>query len=143
VEIFRLGVDSITANVWADSYIWFLDGIQLLTNNTLKTIPVQGNGVYTFRAVTAGRTSPLSNPIVITSANNQLASTQFQVFPNPAAGKVTVKTNGTGTIQILDMVGKVVLTQSATGSDELNISKLATGVYTVKVGNATQKLVVK
>jgi len=67
----------------------------------------------------------------------------FQLFPNPATGKVTVKTNGIGTIQILDLVGKVVLTQPATGIDELNISKLATGVYTVKVGNSTQKLVVK
>jgi len=143
VQIFRLGVDSITASVWADSYIWFLDGIQLLTNNTLKTIPVQGNGVYTFRAVTAGRTSGVSNPIVITSAKNILATNKFQVYPNPATGKVTVKTNGAGTIQILDVVGKVVLTQPATGTDELNISILATGVYTVKVGNATQKLVVQ
>jgi len=143
VEIFRLGIDSISANVWADSYVWFLDGIQLLTNNSLKTIPVQGNGVYTFRAITGGRTSGLSNPIVITSAQNSLAISKFEVFPNPATGKVTVKTNCIGTIQILDLLGKVILTQPATGLDELNISKLATGVYTVKVGNATQKMVVK
>jgi len=48
-----------------------------------------------------------------------------------------------GTIQILDVVGKVVLTQPASGTDELNISELATGVYTVKMSNAIQKLVVR
>jgi len=80
------------------------------------------------------------NPL---AANENKKASIFQVYPNPATGKVTVKTNNTGTIQILDLVGKVVLTQPATGSDELNISKLTTGVYTVKVGNATRKLVVK
>jgi len=143
INIRVLGIDSIEASILADRYEWYLDGIQLLTDNSRRVIPIQGNGTYTVRAIINGRTSQYSNPITITSAKRSLAISNFQVFPNPASGKVTVKTNGTGTIQILDVVGKVVLTQPATGTDEINISKLATGVYTVKVGNATQKLVVK
>jgi len=143
IVIRLLGIDSLEASILADRYEWYLDGIQLLTDNSLRTIPIQGNGVYTVKAIIDGRTSPMSNPTVITSAQSAFAVSKFEVFPNPASNSVTVKTNGTGTIQILDIVGKVVITQPATGTDELNISKLATGVYTVKVGNATQKLVVR
>ncbi len=141
VEIFRTGLDSITANVWADYYIWYLDGIELLSSNTLKTIPIQGNGVYTFRAVSGGRTSPLSNPIVITTARKSLV-TKFEVYPNPATNKVTINTSGTGTLDILNSLGQTVITQPATATNELNISHLAKGVYTVRFNGASKMLVV-
>ncbi|MFY8033208.1 MAG: T9SS type A sorting domain-containing protein, partial [Flexibacteraceae bacterium] len=142
VEIYRVGIDSITANVWADNYIWYLDGIELLSSNTLKTIPVQGDGVYTFRAVTGGRISNSSNPIVITSGKKSIA-TKFEVFPNPASDKVTVNTSGSGTLEILNTLGQVVITQLATATNEINISKLAKGIYTVKFNGVSQKLVIR
>jgi hypothetical protein len=142
VEIYRVGIDSISANVWADYYIWYLDGIELLSSNTLKTIPVQGDGVYTFRAVTGGRMSNGSNPIVITSGKKSLATT-FEIYPNPATNKVTVNTTGTGTIEIVNTLGQVVITQPAVGTNEINISKLAMGVYTVRFNGSSKMLVVK
>ncbi len=142
VEIFRVGIDSITANVWADYYIWYLDGIELLSSNTLKTIPIQGDGVYTFRAINGGRMSTTSNPIVITSARRSLV-TKFEVYPNPATNKVTVNTSGIGTLEILNTLGQVVITQPATATNELNISHLAKGVYTVRFNGASKMLVVK
>jgi sugar lactone lactonase YvrE len=142
VEIFRIGTDSITANVWADSYIWYLDGIELLSSNTLKTIPIQGEGVYTFRAVNGGRMSTTSNPIVITSARKSLVA-KFEVYPNPATNKVTVNTSGAGTLEILNTLGQVVITQPATATNELNLSLLAKGVYTVRFNGASKMLVVK
>jgi hypothetical protein len=41
------------------------------------------------------------------------------------------------------MVGKVVIAQPATETNEINISKLAKGVYTVKFNGVSQKLVVR
>jgi uncharacterized delta-60 repeat protein len=143
VEIYREGLDSISANLWADYYIWYLDGIELLSSNTQKTIPIQGDGVYTFRAVNAGNTSPLSNPIVITSSKKSLAKTVFEVFPNPATDKVTIKTTGSGTLEILNTLGQVIITQPANETNELNLSKLAKGVYTVRFNGGSKILVVK
>jgi uncharacterized delta-60 repeat protein len=69
--------------------------------------------------------------------------TMLEVFPNPASDKVTIRTNGEGTLEIVNMVGKVVITQPATKTNEINISKLAKGVYTVKFNGVSQKLVVR
>jgi len=148
VQIFRLGVDSLTASVWADSYIWYLDGIQLLTNNSLKTIPIQGNGVYTFRAVIGGRISPLSNPIVITSANQALNAPKLSLYPNPTTGVVTLTTTSDAqTVSITNMVGQLVYTAIAQEQMELNLSHLAKGMYLVKVksnkGLKTERLVIR
>jgi hypothetical protein len=68
---------------------------------------------------------------------------QFEVFPNPATDKVTIKTIGTGNLEILNTVGQVIITQPSTETNEINISKLAKGVYTVKFNGVSQKLVVR
>ncbi|MFY8033889.1 MAG: hypothetical protein ACOVMN_05175, partial [Flexibacteraceae bacterium] len=108
VEIFRVGLDSITANVWADYYIWYLDGIELLSSNTLKTIPVQGDGVYTFRAVNSGRISTTSNPIVITSGNKSINAPKLKLYPNPTTGIVTLTTSAEAeSIAITNAVGQL------------------------------------
>lgn len=67
----------------------------------------------------------------ITSAN---AARFIQLFPNPAAGQITIEQQGTARlhIRILDMTGKNV--RSEISSDEkttLNISDLPAGVYQV------------
>jgi hypothetical protein len=81
---------------------------------------------------------------VATSTQKQsLTLTKFELFPNPATDKVTVNTNGTGTLEILNTVGQVVITQQSTETNEINISKLSKGVYTVKFNGASQKLVVR
>ncbi|MFY8035358.1 MAG: T9SS type A sorting domain-containing protein, partial [Flexibacteraceae bacterium] len=59
-------------------------------------------------------------------------TTQLDIFPNPAKDQVTIRTIGEGTIEIVSLVGQVVITQPANGTNEINISKLAMGVYTVK-----------
>jgi hypothetical protein len=69
--------------------------------------------------------------------------TSLKVFPNPASDQVTIQTNGAGTLEIVNMVGQVVVTQPAKTTNEINISKLAKGVYTVKFNGVSQKLVVR
>ena len=74
---------------------------------------------------------------------NNFKATQFEVFPNPATNKVTVNTTGTGTLEIVNTLGQVVITQPAVGTNEINISKLAMGVYTVRFNGSSKMLVVK
>jgi sugar lactone lactonase YvrE len=74
---------------------------------------------------------------------SNLTTNSFEVYPNPVTDKVTIRTNGTGSLEIVNVVGQVVLTQPATETNEINVSKLAKGIYTVKFNGASQKLVVK
>jgi hypothetical protein len=67
----------------------------------------------------------------------------LSIYPNPASDKVTIRTTGTGTIEIVNNLGQVLITQPAVGTNEINISKLAMGVYTVKFNGVSQKLVVR
>ena len=67
----------------------------------------------------------------------------MELLPNPATDKVTVNTNGTGTLEILNTVGQVVITQPATETNEIDVSKLNHGVYIVRFNGASQKLVVR
>jgi sugar lactone lactonase YvrE len=78
----------------------------------------------------------------VTGINNFKASS-FEVFPNPATDKITIRTNGLGTLEILNTVGQTVITQSANEHNEINVSKLAKGVYTIKFNAVSQKLVIK
>jgi uncharacterized delta-60 repeat protein len=67
----------------------------------------------------------------------------FEVYPNPATDKVTIKTVGTGTLEILNTLGQAVITQPATATKEINVSKLAKGIYTVRFNGVSKLLVVK
>ena len=73
----------------------------------------------------------------------------FKLYPNPAVNGVvyiTTTNNSNIEITIYDVFGKIVLTNRIT-SNELNISKLVSGVYMLKVTEKnktmTRKLVVK
>jgi hypothetical protein len=148
VQIFRVGTDSITANVWADYYIWYLDGIELLSSNTQKTIPIQGEGVYTFRAVNGTRRSGASNAIIITSAKNNVNAPKVKLYPNPATGIVHLTTTPDAQrITVLNALGQVVFNTPAQPNMELNLSPFAKGMYLVQVigkeGITTERLVIQ
>jgi len=73
----------------------------------------------------------------------------LSIYPNPvSSGKIyiTTKENLTKEIEIYDVLGKKILSESLSGK-ELNISKLTAGIYILKIkeGNnsATRKLVVR
>jgi type IX secretion system substrate protein len=78
----------------------------------------------------------------------------LEMYPNPARGKVSIRfnedVNGETTISVFDLQGKSVLVNAGMMQDaetSLDISKLQTGMYFVKIdsGNKTavKKLVVK
>lgn len=63
------------------------------------------------------------------------ASSDFSVYPNPAASHVVIDTNETiEQITIFDMTGKMVLN---TKNKHLNISHFNTGVYQVRIKTTT------
>ncbi len=62
-------------------------------------------------------------------------SQQVLVYPNPSNGTFVVETNATEkqTVQIYDVTGKLVLTQSLTGKATIDGASLTEGVYNISI----------
>jgi choice-of-anchor B domain-containing protein len=80
-------------------------------------------------------------------ATNNFEKNDFKLSPNPAQNIVTIESNTKiEKIEIFDILGKLVMTDTNlyTKFMNLDISKLNSGIYVVKVNNASSlKLVVK
>jgi hypothetical protein len=76
-------------------------------------------------------------------------STSLSVYPNPSSDVVTIESNMTeGTIQIIDLTGKVVANQTVNGvATAFNTAALSNGMYTVILTNGstveTRKFIVQ
>ncbi len=82
---------------------------------------------------------------VMENSNNQI----IRVYPNPASnGLLNVLVSEKATVELLDMHGRLVVSQSVNANEkqEINIESLANGVYSVKIFNdgfvTTRKVVV-
>lgn len=70
------------------------------------------------------------NPQTIYSINANLTFNNLEVYPNPASECVIVRGTKIGdVIRIVDITGKVILSQDASIANTINTSKLATGNY--------------
>jgi hypothetical protein len=75
-------------------------------------------------------------------------TTVFNVYPNPANDNVSVVSNENGQLNILDMSGRIVFTESLISNTRLNvsISDLPTGVYQINLvseqSSKTEKLII-
>lgn len=83
---------------------------------------------------------------------NDVISTKFNVYPNPASDIITITNNesiGIEKVSIIDINGRVVKIQSFANESEIqvNISDLKAGVYifnvSTKEGTATKKIIKK
>ena len=77
---------------------------------------------------------PFSTDDAIEEAEN----TAFDLWPNPAQGRFTV--NGQGTMTITNALGQIVLTKDIDGQEYIALPR---GLYVVRLGEATRKVVVE
>jgi hypothetical protein len=70
---------------------------------------------------------------------DEAANANLSVYPNPTSDVVTVESNMTeGSIQIIDLTGKVVANQTVNGvATAFNTSALTNGMYTVILTNGS------
>lgn len=68
----------------------------------------------------------------------------FTIYPNPSSGNIFISGVNISNIQVLDLMGKVVLTQN-TPSNEINIESLPAGMYMINAlsdkGLVVQKII--
>ena len=74
-----------------------------------------------------------------TSVANVAEEVAVSVYPNPATNVLVVKVSANATVQLLDVTGKQVLTQTTVNANEkqeINTESVASGVYLLKVSNS-------
>jgi hypothetical protein len=85
------------------------------------------------------------NAITGVHANN--GNEYVKIFPNPVAKNVTIKASNSGIlkVEVLDLVGKTVLTNFINSEDEnyISLSELSNGMYLIKISTSDNKIVLQ
>lgn len=71
----------------------------------------------------------------------EVENTTFSVYPNPATTNITVK--GEGSMEIVNTLGQVVVSEQVNGQANINVANLESGIYFVRMNGATQKFIKK
>ncbi len=80
------------------------------------------------------------------NVDDVVLSSEIEIYPNPANDFVTIKThNNIGDlITISDISGRMLITKEVTDDDiQINIADLTKGLYIIKVGNKSEKLIIR
>ena len=85
-----------------------------------------------------GETRLLSNRSLDLVGLDENEATAFMIYPNPAKGRFTVE--GTGKMTVTNTLGQTVLIQEIDGKTTMELPQ---GMYFVKLGKATRKVVVE
>jgi sugar lactone lactonase YvrE len=68
-------------------------------------------------------------------------ATAIDVYPNPTNGILNIKAEAGTNITVYNAMGEEVLVSKATATTKINLSEQAAGVYFVKVGENTKRIV--
>jgi 1,4-alpha-glucan branching enzyme len=123
----------------AGTWFEYLSGNQILINPASFVMPLPPG---TFRLLT---TRKMTDPFAETGSNIVIERLDdWMIFPNPTAGRVTIKTDRSlGTISIRDLSGQMVFCKNFSGTNEIeiNLDTLSPGIYLVQSGNRVEKLI--
>ena len=83
---------------------------------------------------------PVSNPTSVANYDNQ----KLNVYPNPCTESIRIQTNVNDDVVLYNLQGAVVMSTVATDEvTTMNVNELPSGIYFVKSGNKTAKIVKK
>jgi len=110
-------------------------GLALSADGIIIGVPTT-NGLFTFTVKATNAIGADTRQLRIDIGNVGISehdAATVKVYPNPTYDKFVVELNGTASVKLYDMLGKEVLTQTAQGNTEINISHLPTGIYNIIV----------
>ncbi len=80
----------------------------------------------------------------VSGTNEALAAASFGIYPNPATTAFTVAAKNEGLAIVRDALGRVIATQQIqAGTQTIPCGDWGSGMYTVQLGNAVQRVVVR
>ncbi len=98
-----------------------------------------GNYVYAVIAqYETGEADPTFSNVLSFVSNVESMKSEVNVYPNPSNGVFTVSVNGTYTLQVVDITGKVISTQEITNTENINLDQA--GVYMLRLTNNVETL---
>ncbi len=129
------GGDSIVSPLFYNTTSWQYYDTIFTASNTSTEIEIVGNGLpLQCAGVDNVRLQKLSS----ISVQNKSNKTYVKIYPNPTSGIFTV--SGAGEITIFDLFGRLLL---RTNKKEIDMSSYPKGVYVLRVGEATSKLILQ
>jgi uncharacterized delta-60 repeat protein/uncharacterized repeat protein (TIGR01451 family) len=151
----QLSGDYLTANESNATYQWLecSNGYQSIAGANSQTYKAISTGEYAV-VITKGTCSDTSACILIDALSISKLSSNAQntlkVYPNPASNQLTISSKQLAKgekVEIFNAIGNLILNPSPKEKDftevVIDISGLAKGIYLVKVGNETAKVVVE
>ena len=98
-----------------------------------------GNYLYALIAQyeTEASAPAFSNVLEFATSVESMKS-DVNVYPNPSNGLFTVSVNGTYSLQVIDITGKVISTQEITNTESINLQEA--GVYMLRLTNNVETL---
>jgi len=102
-----------------------------------KSYPYIGYLCNTCRLSGEGSLMPHLTDAEILGIHKQDIESATEIYPNPTNGNFTIETPFTTkqTLQVFDITGRVVLTQTINGTATIDASSLTSGVYNVSITN--------
>ena len=97
----------------------------------LKQIDYDGNYEY----------SNIINLTPDSYRDKQFNNQTINLFPNPVSDILNIEINQPTVIQITNTIGQVVQEQTINSSTTLSLKDLTAGIYFIKIGNQTQKII--
>lgn len=127
---------------------WYIDG-KLIEGENSNSLTLNEEGVYNAQYLSDGCWSEISNSISYTKSDvsGNIEET-INLFPNPADDKIIIQSGNLITkLIIVDLLGKSILVEKNFLTKEIDISKLNSGIYFVKMWVndklQTKKIIVK
>lgn len=133
------------------------------TSDNPEVATVDENGLVT--AISAGKTVIKANVYGGTNSNTQTYDitaecevtvsalsgvedvendSNWNFGPNPAESMITINSNREGRIEIYNMSGSIVISSNViSGSNSIDISNLRQGIYLIRLGHKTMRLIKK
>ena len=75
--------------------------------------------------------------------NEITKTTNVSIYPNPATNNVNITTDRLVQVTLIDGMGRVISTQTSSGTLSLDVSVLNNGIYFLQVDNTTKKIIVR
>uniref|UniRef100_UPI0032169118 fibronectin type III domain-containing protein n=1 Tax=uncultured Draconibacterium sp. TaxID=1573823 RepID=UPI0032169118 len=140
-----------TDNVGIAGYIIYLNGdsIGIETETSFTIDDLEDGTEYTFEVEAIDRVGNRSTRALITHSTlvtglETLESARLNVYPNPFSSFITIEAESEGRAIIYDMSGKAMLHVTVNaGNNRVDTSVLPNGIYLLKQGSYTVKLIKK